>query len=106
MRHAVRRSRAVSVLLLAAAASSILPAEPEGGFLGMHCGNDTSVAEAVPVLKDLGVRWVRLWADLRWDEQKETKTFSMAREFKAAGFKVIRHYRRRGFVACRTWSLL
>jgi len=58
-------------------------------FYGMHCGNDTDVPKSLPVLKDLGVKWVRLWADIDWATQKEHGAFQKAREYHAAGYSVI-----------------
>jgi hypothetical protein len=55
----------------------------------MHCGNDTDVPKSLPVLKDLGVKWVRLWADVDWTTETEHGAFQKAREYHAAGFNVI-----------------
>jgi len=80
------------LVLLAAGAATLAATEKAAepiGFFGMHCGNDTNVAKAAPVLKDLGVTWVRLWCDMNWTDQKEGKAFALGRDFKAAGFKVI-----------------
>lgn len=58
-------------------------------FYGVHCGNDTDVEKAIPVLRDLGGRWVRLWCNVHWDERTEHRSFQAARDFKKAGFQVI-----------------
>lgn len=58
-------------------------------FYGMHVGFDAYPPKAIPVLKDLGVEWVRVWANVDWGKQEETDAFQMARDFKAAGFKVV-----------------
>jgi len=57
-------------------------------FYGMHIGNDTDVAKAIPVLKDLGVQWTRLWVDTDWSPQ-EHPAFQKAKTLKAAGFNTI-----------------
>lgn len=58
-------------------------------FYGMHLGNDTEIVQALPVLEDLGVKWVRVWVDVDWDKQVEHSAFEKARDLKAAGFQVI-----------------
>lgn len=57
-------------------------------FYGMHIGNDTDVAKAIPVLKDLGVQWTRVWVDTDWSLQ-EHSAFEKAKALKAAGFNTI-----------------
>lgn len=58
-------------------------------FYGMHVGNDTDTTRAIPRLNSMGVRWVRLWADINWGTHTEHASFAKARALKAAGFKVI-----------------
>jgi hypothetical protein len=65
-----------------------LAAQEKSQFLGMHVGNETNVEKAIPQLKDLGVSWVRLWADVDWTH-REHPSFEKARKFHAAGFRVI-----------------
>lgn len=55
----------------------------------MHIGNDTDIGKAIPRLRDLGVKWVRLWADVDWEQHTEHYSFQKARELHAAGFRVI-----------------
>jgi len=65
------------------------PGQPAAEFYGMHIGNDTEIAIAVPVLRDLGVRWTRVWVDVDWQQKVEPPAFQAAKDLKAAGFKVI-----------------
>jgi hypothetical protein len=58
-------------------------------FYGMHVGFDAYPPKAIPVLKDLGVKWVRVWTNVDWANPEETDSFQMARDFKDAGFKVV-----------------
>ncbi|WP_310393776.1 hypothetical protein [Hymenobacter sp.] len=86
-----RRLIALLVLFSLAAARPGAAQQPSGaGRYGMHVGNDTDVAAAIPVLRDLGVEWVRLWADVEYAKRQEhTPSFERARAFKKAGFRVI-----------------
>jgi len=83
------------LVFVVAACSSVrvhLPQPPAGlaaEFYGMHIGNDTEVERALPVLRDLGVRWTRVWVDVDWQQKAEPPAFQAARDLKAAGFKVI-----------------
>lgn len=67
-------------------------------FYGVHCGNDTTVSKAIPVLNDIGARWVRLWTDCTWASIPSTEpgAFQKARDFKNAGFKVIMVFNHHG----------
>ena len=62
-------------------------------FYGMHCGGDTDVEKAVPFLRDMGVKWVRLWYDVfDWSDPTKNTTggaFQKAIDFKKQGFNVI-----------------
>lgn len=58
-------------------------------FYGMHVGFDAYPPKAIPVLKDLGVKWVRVWTNVDWSQQEETDSFQLARDLKEAGFKVV-----------------
>lgn len=73
---------------IAAALLSTLPAHA-GAELGVHAGSDTNVHKAIEPLRALGVRWVRLWADVDWEQPAEHSSFQQARDFHAAGFRVI-----------------
>jgi hypothetical protein len=83
------------ILILTACSSTLLNFQPSAPtaapqeFYGMHIGNDTNVARAIPVLQDLGVRWTRLWVDVDWNQRNVHPAFQKARDLKAAGFKVI-----------------
>lgn len=65
------------------------PIRPAAEFYGMHIGNDTEIEPAVPILRELGVRWTRVWVDVDWQQKVESPAFQTARDLKAAGFQVI-----------------
>lgn len=84
------RSRAVpAFILFMILAHGKTEAVGADGFFGMHVGNETDIPKALPVLNDLKVTWVRLWADIQWTAHTEHSSFEKAKALKAAGFKVI-----------------
>ena len=57
---------------------------------GIHVGNDTDVSLSIEQMSKIGVKWVRLWADINWNEHKEhLPSFNRAIRYKKAGFNVI-----------------
>lgn len=59
-------------------------------FYGMFVSYGDSIGTATPKLDDMGVRWVRLWANIDWSNRSEiSNAFNQARALKNAGFKVI-----------------
>ncbi len=58
-------------------------------FYGMFVGNETNVSKAIPVLNDLGVKWVKLYVDVNWNSKSEPSAFQKAKDLKEAGFNVI-----------------
>ncbi|MBC8041797.1 MAG: hypothetical protein H7Y06_14735 [Opitutaceae bacterium] len=100
-------SRLTALILLVCAAAQVFvaaaPADapahaalpptqaPRLSGLGVQVGNDTDVARAVPRLRELGVTWVRLWANVDWRAPAEpvSGVFDRARALHAAGFRVI-----------------
>lgn len=57
--------------------------------LGVHAGSDTEVERAIEPMRALGVKWVRLWADVDWAAPRDIAAFDQARAFHAAGFRVV-----------------
>lgn len=58
-------------------------------FYGMHVGYDAYPPKAIPVLNDLDVKWVRAWVNVDWGDRNNPDSFQNAKDYKAAGFKVI-----------------
>ncbi len=60
-------------------------------FYGVLVGNDTDVAKAIPALKELGVKWVRVWFDIAdWSQPPASLApFQKAVDLKKAGFHTI-----------------
>lgn len=84
------------MVILSACASTVfdlnqnaVKAVGDDNFYGMHIGTDTSIPKAIPVLNDLGVKWTRVWMNVDWGKRSKPKSFQMAKDLKAAGFKVI-----------------
>ncbi len=85
------------VALLPAYAATPARAAGTDSFYGMHIGNDTDIAKAVPKLNDLGVKWVRVWVDVKnWsnpsDPFNQSGAFQRAIDLKNAGFSVIAEF--------------
>lgn len=95
--HGLHRARRLIALMVSAAlivvalGGSFSPVKAVGNndFYGMHVGFDAYPPKAVPVLNDLGVKWVRVWTNMDWGNRTIPQSFNLARDFKAAGFKVI-----------------
>jgi len=59
-------------------------------FYGVMVSNDTDVAKAVPAMKDLGIRWARVWVDVfDWEKPARHPAMDRAVKLKEAGFKVV-----------------
>ncbi len=93
------------ILLLLSLLTALLPTFPvdqaaaagTDSFYGMHIGNDTNISKAVPKLNDLGVKWVRVWIDVKnWsnpqDSANQSGAFQKAIDLKNAGFSVIAEF--------------
>lgn len=61
----------------------------EGRFYGMMIGNDTDISRSIATLQDLGVKTVRLWADVDWSKPQSLSVYNSAKTYKEAGFQVI-----------------
>lgn len=57
-------------------------------FDGVHVTADTDPAKAAAVLRDLGARAIRMWADISWSSRSEPYAFERAREWEDQGFQV------------------
>lgn len=59
-------------------------------FYGLHVGTDTKVSQSVNSFDDLGVKWVRVFANINsWKSPSSQTAFQQAIDLKAAGYKVI-----------------
>ncbi len=60
-------------------------------FYGVEVGNDANVSQIIPVLQNLKINTVRLWANVNWNERQEpsSRVFDRARQLKQSGFRVI-----------------
>lgn len=103
LQHGLHKARRFLALLFAAAliamalGGSFRPVRSvsSNDFYGMHVGFDAYPPKAIPVLNDLGVRWVRVWTNMDWDNRTIPQSFNLARDLKDAGFKVIMVFHQR-----------
>ncbi len=65
------------------------PTVRNSDFYGMMIGNDTDISRSIPTLEDLGVKTVRLWADVNWSDPKPLSVYNSVKRYKEAGFNVI-----------------
>lgn len=54
-----------------------------------YCMSSVHSTDQIPVLKELGVRWVRVWIDVDWNSRVPPWQFNLVRNLKSAGFKTI-----------------
>lgn len=73
-------------------ALDLSPTAEVGGddFYGVMVGSDTDVAKAAPVMKDLGVKWTRVFVDVfDWETPARHAGMDRAVRLKEAGFNVV-----------------
>jgi hypothetical protein len=77
------------LIVMVSLLSNPVKAVSNDNFYGMHVGYDAYPPKSVPALKDLNVTWTRVWTNMDWDDRTVPQSFELARDLKAAGFKVI-----------------